>query len=32
MLFDLRYLLFIMLPAMLLMGFAQLRLRIAFAK
>lgn len=32
MFFDIRYLLFVMLPAMLLMGFAQLRLRSAFAK
>ena len=32
MFFDLRYLLFVMLPAMLLMGFAQLRLRSAFSK
>ena len=32
MFFDIRYLLFVMLPAMLLMGFAQLRLRSAFGK
>jgi uncharacterized protein len=32
MIFDLKYLLFVMLPAMLLMGFAQLRLRGAFGK
>jgi Zn-dependent membrane protease YugP len=32
MVFDFRYLLFVMLPAMLLMGFAQLRLRSAFGK
>ena len=32
MFFDIRYLLFVMLPAMLLMGFAQLRLRSAFRK
>lgn len=32
MFFDLKYLLFVMLPAMLLMGFAQLRLRSALAK
>lgn len=32
MIFDIRYILFVMVPAMLLMGFAQLRLRSAFAK
>jgi Zn-dependent membrane protease YugP len=32
MFFDIRYLLFVMLPALLLMGFAQLRLKSAFAK
>lgn len=32
MIFDFRYILFVMLPAMLLMGFAQLRLRGAFGK
>lgn len=32
MFFDIRYLLFVMVPAMLLMGFAQLRLRSAFGK
>jgi Zn-dependent membrane protease YugP len=32
MIFDFRYILFVMLPAMLLMGFAQLRLRSAYGK
>ena len=32
MIFDFRYIIFVMIPAMLLMGFAQMRLRSAFAK